>query len=96
MWTKIAIGAPMVLGNMIVIVVMITVRFSESLQHAGSKRLTCLQASSPLIFTSILYIAGALFLLSEEGLENHRTLYAPGHTAENGEELGFREGSQGI
>lgn len=56
MWTKIAIWALIMLGNIIVKVMMITVMFSDYLKHASSDRLMGLEASPPLLFTSVLYM----------------------------------------
>ena len=45
----------------------------ECLQHASSNTLTGLQASSPLISSSTLYMAGHYFYFTEDKTENPRT-----------------------
>lgn len=69
----------------------------ECLQHASSNMLTGLQASSPLISTWTLYMAGHYFYFTEDKTENPRTEYAQGDTAKKKkkklEELGCKDGN---
>ena len=53
----------------------------ECLQHASSNMLTGLQASSPLISTWTLYMAGHYFYFTEDKTDNPITEYAQGDTA---------------